>query len=171
VTLANIDWTSTPPHHHATSTQANAFLLQVLQDSMPLKTTPRKATPRKTQRLGRPCLGRPKQTPPTKQESKRKTILLLKPRKTALTSPATTENSTVPPSLLSVAHPRIPSPLRAKTPGLQREPPLYRCPCVLLFFDLSHALALPTCPPAGTSLLRQPLKYTKPPSHDPKLLQ
>jgi hypothetical protein len=76
-------------------------------------------------------------------------ILLLMPRKTALTSPATTEDSTVPPSLFSTAHPRIPSPLRAKTPGLQREPPLYRCPCVLLLFDLSHALALPTCPPAG----------------------
>jgi hypothetical protein len=137
--------------------------LHVSQDSLPRKTMPREA-----QCLGRPCLARPKQTPPEKT-SKRKTTLLM-PRKTALTSPATTENSTVPISLLSIAHPRIPSPLRAKTPGLQREPPLYHCPSVLLLFGLSHALALPTCPPAGTPLLRQPLKYTKAPCPRSKAL-
>jgi hypothetical protein len=98
VTLASINWTSTSPHHHATPTQANhqVYLLQVSQDHASEGSTSRKSPCLSRQRLARPRLGRPNASEGHASEGqnkrrrqskkgKRKTILLLMPRKTALT--------------------------------------------------------------------------------------
>jgi hypothetical protein len=124
---------------------------------MPLKTAPRKANVSEDhasegQCLGRPCLVRPTSRKTNaseghasqgtnkrrrqKKQSKRKEILLLMPRKTASTSPTTTEGATVPPSLFSIARPRIPSPPR-KNAWPPRDLLCTVCPSVLYLFDTS----------------------------------
>jgi hypothetical protein len=191
VTLANIDWTM--PRKAPCLSRQHAS-----QGSTSRKTMPRKAQCLARLHVSQnhasqgPCLARlhasqgpskHRQTPPKPKQTlllqasqdhpkpPKPTLLLNASRDSLHYRPRRRKDSTVPPSLFSIAHPRIPSPLRALRLACKQT---FRCTVVPVYstsLRKSRALALPTCPLAGEPPFAATVKvYRKPFSRIPKAL-